>query len=374
MLFADSPDSPNWTVLVPIVAGGLAVWYWLPSPRRRPIAAGGLAALIGLAGLAAFLIRGLGEQVSESIEAALFFGFSGLAVGFAALMITSRNPARSALAFAVVILSTCGLFLLLAAPFLMAATIVIYAGAIIVTFLFVIMLSQQSGPSSADLRSREPELAVAAAFIFLATLLVGLQRVYDWRKVDKAIADARALANAPAIDRDFLSALPPGDDGLPDDPGPLTPKARAFVAEMRSALERVKVAAPRSADDQRLTDHKLVQEVENAIANGLELLGFKYRDVDAIRTNCQLIADGLTRLRALRGGAATFDDVVRSGHGEVKPIGDGPKQLPAANVSAIGRTLFSDHLLAIELAGTLLLVATVGAIAIAGRRREVAHA
>ena len=37
-------------------------------------------------------------------------------------------------------------------------------------------------------------------------------------------------------------------------------------------------------------------------------------------------------------------------------------------MSAIGRTLFTDYLLAVELAGTLLLVATIGAIAIAGTR------
>src|SRR5205823_7006021 len=121
-----------------------------------------LAGIIGLAGLGAFLIRGLGERIPETVEAFLFFGLSALAVIFSVLMITGRNPARCALSFAMVILSTCGLFLLLAAPFLMAATIVIYAGEIIVTFLFVIMLSQQSGPSDADLRSREPELSVAA--------------------------------------------------------------------------------------------------------------------------------------------------------------------------------------------------------------------
>jgi NADH-quinone oxidoreductase subunit J len=36
----------------------------------------------------------------------------------------------------------------------------------------------------------------------------------------------------------------------------------------------------------------------------------------------------------------------------------------------VGRVLFTDYLLAIELGGTLLLVATIGAIAIAGRRGE----
>src|SRR5207342_2757226 len=120
------------------------------------------------------------------------YTFAGVAVVFGGLMIAQRNPVHAALSFAMVVLSTCGLFLLQAAPFLMAATIVIYAGAIIVTFLFVIMLSQQSGPSNANLRSRDPDLAVAAGFVLLATFLVGLQRVYDWHTVDEAIEHASA--------------------------------------------------------------------------------------------------------------------------------------------------------------------------------------
>ena len=47
-----------------------------------------------------------------------------------------------------------------------------------------------------------------------------------------------------------------------------------------------------------------------------------------------------------------------------------PGKLPAGNVAALGRTLFTDYLIAVELAATLLLVATIGAIAIAGRRSE----
>src|SRR5207247_565413 len=42
--------------------------------------------------------------------------------------------------------------------------------------------------------------------------------------------------------------------------------------------------------------------------------------------------------------------------------------MPAANLEALGRSVFTDYLLPVELAGTLLLVATIGAIAIAGRR------
>lgn len=364
---ADSSNALNWIVLLPVVAGGLAIWYMLPSTQRRPMVLSALLGLIALASLAAFLVSGFGDKIPQSVEAGLFFGFSGLAVIFATLMITGRNPARSALSFAIVVLSTCGLFLLLAAPFLMAATIVIYAGAIIVTFLFVIMLSQQEGPSSADLRSREPDLAVVAGFVLLAALLVGLERVYDWRNVDSAISHAQKLADAEEADREYLSPLPPMENM--GSPIPLTRKAEDFVGEMRKALNRVKVAAPRTAEDRQLTDHRLVQEIENAIS-GLEIWAFKHHDGEAIRSNAEIIAKGLTRLRNLRDGSATFEDVARSEHGEVKPIGNGPKQLPAANVSAIGRTLFSDHLLAIELAGTLLLVATVGAIAIARRERK----
>ena len=45
-----------------------------------------------------------------------------------------------------------------------------------------------------------------------------------------------------------------------------------------------------------------------------------------------------------------------------------PKALPAENVAGIGRLLYSDYILAVELGGALLLVATIGAIALAHRR------
>lgn len=367
-----APSDPlSWTVLLPVIAGGLAVWYALPGPRRRPMAVAALLGVLALAGVGAFLFRGLGDRIPETVEFVLFFGFSGLAIVFAGLMITARNPARSALAFAMVVLSTCGIFLLLAAPFLMAATIVIYAGAIIVTFLFVIMLSRQEGPSSADVRTREPALAAAAGFVLMATFLVGLQRVYDWRSVDTAIEHASQLARAEHIDEGYLSPSRSADQMA--QVSPLTPKAQAFLDEMRAALMRVRLGVPRGADDRRLTDHKLVQVVTDAI-DGLDRLGFGQHDPDDVRANCQIISDGLLRLKAIRNGTSEFSDVVVSEHGVVKPLDgqlDNAKQLPAANVSAIGRTLFSDHLLAIELAGTLLLIATVGAIAIAGTRREV---
>ena len=68
---------------------------------------------------------------------------------------------------------------LLAAPFLMAATIIIYAGAIIVTFLFVLMLSQVEGPSDENDRSREPLMGSLAGFAFTGLVLFGVVYLGD---------------------------------------------------------------------------------------------------------------------------------------------------------------------------------------------------
>src|SRR5262245_31583998 len=157
----------EWPLWLPVIVGGLAVYLLLPRPRPYPWYAGALAGGLALFLAAALLLRTSGL----SPETVLFYAFSGLAVVGAALLVTQHNPGRAALSFTIVVLSTCGLFLLLAAPFLMAATVIIYAGAIIVTFLFVLMLAQQAGLSDADARSREPVFATLTGFLLLAAML-----------------------------------------------------------------------------------------------------------------------------------------------------------------------------------------------------------
>src|SRR5260370_8235906 len=153
-------------IVLPVILGLIGVYLLLP--RIRPYttiwgaAASGLALL--LAGFT--LIRG-GMAVPENL---LFYCFSAIAIVTGTMLITQRNPVHAALSFALVVLSTCGLFLLQAAPFLIAATIIIYAGAIIVTFIFVIMLAQQAGWSDADLRSPEPLPASFPQLVLLVSL------------------------------------------------------------------------------------------------------------------------------------------------------------------------------------------------------------
>ena len=69
-----------------------------------------------------------------------FYFLSGVAVLSAVVMITRRNPVHSALALIFTLLAVAGLYLMLYAPFVAGVQIILYAGGIMVLFLFVIML------------------------------------------------------------------------------------------------------------------------------------------------------------------------------------------------------------------------------------------
>jgi NADH-quinone oxidoreductase subunit J len=70
----------------------------------------------------------------------LFFIFGGTAVTAAVAMILSEDPVHAVLFLVVAILALAGLFLTLDAEFLAALQVIVYAGAIMVLFLFVIMM------------------------------------------------------------------------------------------------------------------------------------------------------------------------------------------------------------------------------------------
>lgn len=79
----------------------------------------------------------------ENIQAYLFYIFAAMAVLSALLVVAnpfSRNPVTSAMFLVLTMASLAGLFVLLHAFFLAAAQILVYAGAVMVLFLFVIML------------------------------------------------------------------------------------------------------------------------------------------------------------------------------------------------------------------------------------------
>ncbi len=70
----------------------------------------------------------------------LFFYFGGVIVGTATLVVTLRNPVYSAISLLIMFFHVAGIFVLLNAEFIAAVQILVYAGAILVLYLFVVML------------------------------------------------------------------------------------------------------------------------------------------------------------------------------------------------------------------------------------------
>ena len=98
----------------------------------------------------------------------LFYVFAGVAVGGSVGVVVSRSPVASLLFMVAALASTAGIFVLLEAHFLAAIQIMVYAGAIMVLFLFVIMLLNLGHDYQRDIRGN-----VAMIFGFAVTGGIG---------------------------------------------------------------------------------------------------------------------------------------------------------------------------------------------------------
>ena len=104
------------------------------------------------------------------MDAILFYVFATLAVASAVAVIAQRNPIYSAFALVVTLCSLAVIFALLGSPFIAALQVIVYAGAIMVLFLFVLMLLnvKSEEPTHSDPRQR----TVRGVGLALVTLLV----------------------------------------------------------------------------------------------------------------------------------------------------------------------------------------------------------
>ena len=98
--------------------------------------------------------------------ALLFILFAGMAVGCAISMVAQRNPLYSAISLIGVFISLACLYVTLAAPFIAAVQVIVYAGAIMVLVVFVIMLLNVEEEERKPLRLR-----------FLVPIAIGLAAV-----------------------------------------------------------------------------------------------------------------------------------------------------------------------------------------------------
>jgi NADH-quinone oxidoreductase subunit J len=213
LLVADLPSVKEicscnsfWAILV----GAIAVWVLLPNRIPYGKTIGGVLAIVA-AGLFASDWPFLGDWTDQAV----FWLLSAVTLGAAVCTISSRSPVYSAIWFALSLLGTAGLFFYNGAQFLGVATIVVYAGAIVVTFLFVIMLSQPEGHSAYDRITwgwfpKTFSVLAAATLVALLTFLLGNLRAEAARPLtaEAAAESASHLTAAGALlDRRHMANL-----------------------------------------------------------------------------------------------------------------------------------------------------------------------
>ncbi|MCC6678224.1 MAG: NADH-quinone oxidoreductase subunit J [Phycisphaerales bacterium] len=236
-----------------------------------------------------------------------FYIFSLIALGGALRVITHARPVYAALYFVMTILASAGLFLILSAEFMAFALIIVYAGAILITYLFVIMLATQS-PSESDTdvlmaydtQAREPLAATVAGFVLLGVLSSLILR------------GTGELAPPPVN--------PPGQDALADMP-------RKVENALRQA--RLMTEGERLADEAQLGD--------------VAIDGRK----------------GLIHVQGVDGKVRTIERK------------DWPGDLQVKNVELLGFNLLRDHPGSIEIAGVILLMAMLGAVVLSRKQVQM---
>lgn len=310
-----NPVMNEIVLFVLLALGAVGIAMALPRRGLTPAPIGGLIA----AAAGGLIVLFMSAAAWEHIPNLFFYIFALVGLGGALRMVTHPKPVYAALYFVLTILASAGLFVLLAAEFLAFALIIIYAGAILITYMFVLMLATQA-PAEADpdelaeydAASREPVVGAAVGFLLLAVLTVMM-----FRGVDQLPAPAQA-------------ALPPGESAV-----------TGFAA------------------DQQLLAH-FPGKIERALRNA------------GLLERGEGVVDPATGMAAVDPIART----VRVFDGEGRPVRiidaeTWPTDLQVYNVEAVGWDLLALHPGSIEIAGVILLMAMLGAVVLARRQVQL---
>ena len=173
-MFGSDPTSAGTLLAAGVTSAAVSLWLLLPRGTQSP-ASMRLGTVLGLLALAAFVATG--HRLGSIGEEAVFLIVSLVAVVAGAATIVTRSPVYSAIWFALALAGVAGVLLVLGAQFLGVATIVVYAGAILVMFLFVLMLAQPSGMAPYDRVSSEPLLSAVAGAVLLGLLTLSIGRL-----------------------------------------------------------------------------------------------------------------------------------------------------------------------------------------------------
>ena len=247
-----------------------------------------------------------------------FYVFALLGLAAAMRVITHPKPVYSALYFILTILATSGLFLILSAEFMAFALIIIYAGAILITYLFVIMLATQSQSEALteeqpeyDRLAREPVMATTAGFVLLAALSTMLGR------------------GVPVLTMD-----------------PSNHNSDALLAQLPTRIER-----------------SLREEFALEEGVGIRPTERIAREITATGPDGPFLIDDVARTVVV--------EVISDAGGGARRTVSWPEGLAISNPEGVGWELIKAHPGAIEIAGVILLMAMLGATVLARKQIQL---
>jgi NADH-quinone oxidoreductase subunit J len=145
-------------------------------------------------------------------ETLIFWGLSGLAILASALVIGQRNPMYSVLMLITSFGALAGLYIQLDAPFVAVAQIIIYAGAIMVLFLFVVMLLNAPREDAAEWDRTHPlrrpgitRFGAMLALLLVVQLAWALLQVDDVDVPVGGQGDPEAVSSVRALGRTLFT-------------------------------------------------------------------------------------------------------------------------------------------------------------------------
>lgn len=165
--------------------------------HSKALLAGGIAV-----GLLAIVIAA--SLLPATLAAYITFAFFVLAAAGGIAFLASREPVYAALGFTTAVLSTCGILFMQSALFVAAATMIVYAGATIIIFLFVLMFAQQTNLRPHDINLTHPIGATLIGAVMMTAIAVCVLQpgAIPDRKPDQTrlLSEAGLIISAPAIE------------------------------------------------------------------------------------------------------------------------------------------------------------------------------
>lgn len=345
-------------LFVCLAFGGLGIALALPRRGVSPQLLG--AVIAGLAFGVVFVVLGIRAAQAEQLPNLYFYIFALIAVGSALRVITHPRPVYSALYFILTILSSSALYLIMRAEFMAFALIIIYAGAILITYLFVIMLATQAPteehPEAVpeyDAYSRDPVLGTVAGVLVLVMLSFMLARgVGTLAPNEAARTPTDLLAQLPgkivrSLDRErYFRGLEKPPLGEVQDRLDLSDRTIALTI---TDADRFRSALGEPGFAERFVGFSAPERLERIAAiepGGAEIIGVA--EFEIVFTPAD-VADGRAVLARL------------------------PHDLDVTNVEGVGFALIAGHPMALELAGVILLMAMMGAVVLARKQIELSE-